>query len=221
MVALLTRFLVTIQNSYSSPFHPTYPCSVSNQWFHKFHFIKVHRYIFFPLSVIDSELLYDWRFTANQFVLATSPLRLTATNFIFQLNTCGCSPYVTSSLTRGSVCRLQLLLALASAVVLRPESSGTDDHILLCQIRDSYNLEDQVPVFISPRKRVAPLDPQALGSLFFASYDSQGYSGDIRPCLHTGQYYIVILLKGTLFRCVLTVSVFRLRQKAWSLLPHR
>jgi hypothetical protein len=49
----------------------------------------------------ESELLYDWRFTANQFVLATSPLRLTTRIFIFQLNTCGYSPYVTSSLTRG------------------------------------------------------------------------------------------------------------------------
>jgi hypothetical protein len=39
-------------------------------------------------SESDSELLYDWRFTANQFVLATSPLRLATTNFIFQLNTC-------------------------------------------------------------------------------------------------------------------------------------
>jgi hypothetical protein len=47
------------------------------------------------------ELLYDWRFTANQFILATSPLRLTTSNFIFQLNTCGYSPYVKSSLTRG------------------------------------------------------------------------------------------------------------------------
>jgi hypothetical protein len=27
---------------------------------------------------VESELLYDWRFTANQFDLATSPLRLTA-----------------------------------------------------------------------------------------------------------------------------------------------
>jgi hypothetical protein len=48
----------------------------------------------------ESVLLYDLRFTANQFVLATSPLRLTASNFIFQMNTCGYSPYVTSSLTR-------------------------------------------------------------------------------------------------------------------------
>jgi hypothetical protein len=32
----------------------------------------------------------------------------------------------------------------------------------------------QVPVFISPRNRVAQLYPRALGSLFVASYDSQG-----------------------------------------------
>jgi hypothetical protein len=29
----------------------------------------------------ESELLYDWRFTANHFVLAISPLRLTISNF--------------------------------------------------------------------------------------------------------------------------------------------
>jgi hypothetical protein len=52
-------------------------------------------------SESESELLYDWRFTAKQFVLATSPLRFTTRIFIFQLNTCGYSPYVTSSMTRG------------------------------------------------------------------------------------------------------------------------
>jgi hypothetical protein len=40
----------------------------------------------------------------------------------FQLNTYDHSPYVTTSLTRGWVCRLQLLLALASALILRSES---------------------------------------------------------------------------------------------------
>jgi hypothetical protein len=30
----------------------------------------------------ESKLLYGWRFTANQFVLATSPLRITTSNFI-------------------------------------------------------------------------------------------------------------------------------------------
>jgi hypothetical protein len=34
-------------------------------------------------------------FTANQFVLATNPLRITTNNFIFQLSTFGFSPYVT------------------------------------------------------------------------------------------------------------------------------
>jgi hypothetical protein len=33
-------------------------------------------------SESESELLYDWWFTANHFVLATSPLRLTTSNFL-------------------------------------------------------------------------------------------------------------------------------------------
>jgi hypothetical protein len=40
------------------------------------------------------------------------------------------------SLSRGRVCRVQLPLALARAVMLGSESLGTRDHILLCQIRD-------------------------------------------------------------------------------------
>jgi hypothetical protein len=40
------------------------------------------------------------------------------------------------SLTRGRVCRLQLLLGFASAVILGSESRGTHDHILPSQIRD-------------------------------------------------------------------------------------
>jgi hypothetical protein len=62
------------------------------------------------------------------------------------------------SLTRGWVCRLQLLLALASEVILGSESPGTHDLILLPQIRDSPNLEGHVPIFISPRNRVVPLN---------------------------------------------------------------
>jgi hypothetical protein len=102
-------------------------------------------------SQSESKLLYDWRFTANQFVLMTSPLRLKASNFIVQLNTCGYSPYVTSSLTRGLACPLQLLLGLASAVTLRSESGRTHDHSLLSRIQEFPNLEGQVPVFIYPR----------------------------------------------------------------------
>jgi hypothetical protein len=45
---------------------------------------------------------------------------------------------------------LQLPLTLGSAVILGYESRGTHDRTLLSQIRDSLNLEGQVPVFISP-----------------------------------------------------------------------
>jgi hypothetical protein len=79
-----------------------------------------------------------------------------------------------------------LLLALASAVIFGSESRGTRDHILLFQIRHSPNLEGQVSIFIYPRNRVAQLYSQALGSLFVVSYDSQGYGGGIRACLHAG-----------------------------------
>jgi hypothetical protein len=58
--------------------------------------------------------------------------------------------------------------------------------IFYCLIWDSPNLEGQVPVFISPRNRVAQLYPRALDSLFVASYDSQGYGGGILTRLHTG-----------------------------------
>jgi hypothetical protein len=127
-----------------------------------------------PPSDGESELLYDWPLTANQFVLATSSLRITTSNFIFQLNTCYYNPYVTSFLTRGWVCRLQLLPVLTSAIILRPESHGTHNHILLSQIRDCFNLEGPIPVFLSPKNRVARLYPQTLGYCFVASYDSHG-----------------------------------------------
>jgi hypothetical protein len=68
------------------------------------------------------------------------------------------------------------MMILITAVILRSESRGTLDHILLFQIRDSTNLEGQVPVFISSRKRVARLCPQALGPLSVTSYNTQGYS---------------------------------------------
>jgi hypothetical protein len=114
----------------------------------------------------ESEWLYDWRLTACQFILATSPLRLTTHKFICQLNTFSYSPCVTSSLARGWVCPLQLLLVLPSAVIIRFESRETRDHISLLQIRDSPNLEGQIPVFIPPSDRVTQLYPQALVSLF-------------------------------------------------------
>jgi hypothetical protein len=53
-------------------------------------------------------------------------------------------------------------------------------------LRPTPNLEDQVPVFMSPSDSVIQLYPQAAGSLFVAFYDSQGYGGGILARLHTG-----------------------------------
>jgi hypothetical protein len=50
-----------------------------------------------------------------------------------QLLVCWCAAL---SLTRGRVCRLQLLLALASADIFGSDSHWTRDHNLLSQIRD-------------------------------------------------------------------------------------
>jgi hypothetical protein len=104
----------------------------------------------------------------------------------FQLYTCCRSPYAISPLMRGCISNFQLLLTSPAHAILLSESHGTNGHILLSQIRDFTNLEDQVPLFISPRNRMARLYPQVLGSLFVASYDSQGYAGGVRPRLNTG-----------------------------------
>jgi hypothetical protein len=45
-------------------------------------------------------------------------------------------------------------------------------------------------IYISPRKRVAKLNPQALGSLFVASYDSQGYDEAVRARLQAREQFL-------------------------------
>jgi hypothetical protein len=61
-------------------------------------------------------------------------------------------------------------------VILRSESRGTLDYILLSQNRDSPNLEGQVPVFISPRNRVTQLYPR---------HWVPSYNFMYRPCFYT------------------------------------
>jgi hypothetical protein len=105
----------------------------------------------------------------------------------FQLNTCGHISYVISCLTWGWICRLQLLLDLAIAVVLRSESRAIHVHILLLfQIGDSPNLESQVPIFISPRNRVAQLYPHHW-VLFWSSPATR--MATMKVCLYTGTTY--------------------------------
>jgi hypothetical protein len=65
----------------------------------------IHAVTAWSLCIIcHSELLYDGRVTANHFILAPSPLRLTTKEFL-QLKPCGHSPYVLSFLTKRWGCR--------------------------------------------------------------------------------------------------------------------
>jgi hypothetical protein len=84
--------------------------------------------------------------------------------------------FLAPSLTRGRVCNLLYncfwALPERSLLGLSPAELTA---LFYCLIWDSSNLEGQVPVFISPRNRVA----QSLGSFLVASYDSQGYGGSI------------------------------------------
>jgi hypothetical protein len=89
--------------------------------------------------------------------------------------------------------RMGLSFTIAAGLrqrILGSASRGTHGHILLSHIRDSPNLKDQVPVFISPRIRVVQLYPQALGSIFFASYGSRGYGANIRPRPHSSSEWV-------------------------------
>jgi hypothetical protein len=97
--------------------------------------------------------------------------------------------FVKPSLTRGRVCNLlyNCFWALPEQSLLG-RSPAELTAIFYCFIWDSPNLEGQVPVFISPRNRVAQLYPRSLGSFFFSSYDSQGSGGGILTRLHTGYH---------------------------------
>jgi hypothetical protein len=71
--------------------------------------------------------------------------------------------------------RTGLLFRIASGPRQRSHSQVLvpRDPSYFTEIQDSANLNDQVPVFISPRNR-AQLYTKALGSPFVASEDSQG-----------------------------------------------
>jgi hypothetical protein len=95
----------------------------------------------------------------------TSPLKLT-TSISFQPNTCFHSPYVTSSLMRGWVCSLRLLLALAIAVILRFGSRGTQNHILVFQIRDCPQPGGPGPHIYIPQEQGGSIIPPGTGFPF-------------------------------------------------------
>jgi hypothetical protein len=139
-------------------------------------------YLFFMLLI--NMRIKDWRFTANQFVLATSPLRrpvilfsnwtLSAVVLILHpvwredgsvvYNCCWSSPAQSFS----GPCLSGLMTTCYCLRFETPQPGGPG------------------PVFTFPQNRVVRLYPQTLGSLFVGSYYSQGCGGGFRPRLHTG-----------------------------------
>jgi hypothetical protein len=105
------------------------------------------------------KLTYDRRSVSQSVSVSGSHLEPMTKFFysVWQLQVYCCGA---PSLMRGRVSNLliYLLLGLARAVMLRSKSWRTET-IFYCPIWDSPNLEGQVPVFISPRNRVAQLYP--------------------------------------------------------------
>jgi hypothetical protein len=79
-----------------------------------------------------------------------------------QLRVCWCGALC---LTRGRVCCLQLLMALARAVILGSESRGTRDHILLPQIWDFPFRRSLRPAGLRWRYSIPP--SHGIDELFF------------------------------------------------------
>jgi hypothetical protein len=131
------------------------------------------------------ELCYDWWSVIQSVLVSSTHLGLTTR---FQ-TVAGLLMWGTLSDERTS---------LPFTIAAESESCATHDHILLSQIQDSSNLEGQVPIFISHRNRVGQLYPQALGSLFIASYNLQGYSGGIQTCHHEGSTNVKVKVTSQL-----------------------
>jgi hypothetical protein len=64
---------------------------------------------------------------------------------------------------------LRILVSAFTLGVKRPARLMTIFYCL--RFETPLNLEDKIPVFISPRERVAQLYPHKLSSLFVSSYD--------------------------------------------------
>jgi hypothetical protein len=108
------------------------------------------------MLTLKMKLSYDRRSVGQSVLVSGSHLELI--NRFFSVLTIAGFLMWASSLTRGWICNslVQLLLGLARAVTLESDSRKLTT-IFYCLIWDSPHLEGQVPVFISPRNRVAQL----------------------------------------------------------------
>jgi hypothetical protein len=135
---------------------------------------------YWTLRVRVTLRLADYRQSVR---LGAKPLETHGRNF-FQLNTCSHSPYVTSSLTRGWVCRLQLLLAFASAFILRYESRRLMTIFCCLRFDTSPKLELRSP-YLYPQEQGGSVTLPALGPLSVAFRTLRATVEVIRTLLHT------------------------------------
>jgi hypothetical protein len=98
-------------------------------------------------SESESELLYDWWFTANQSISSS-----------WRQAPWDSRPVILFSNWTLAVILCNILSDEEGSVV--SESCRIHDHILLSQIQDSPNLEGQAPIFISPRHWVPFTSPR-------------------------------------------------------------
>jgi hypothetical protein len=111
------------------------------------------------------------------------------------LRVCWCGAL---SLTRERICRLQLLLVVASAVILGSESRETRDHILLSQIRVSINLEGQVRIFIS-QETSDPIIPPGIRVTFFSPPTTCRAMMEVFELASILHYWVCIRFRGEMF----------------------
>jgi hypothetical protein len=132
-------------------------------------------------SQSQSQLLYDWRFISNQFVLATSPLRPTTSIFLtehlllyslyntFSDDGMGLSFTIAAGPRQRSHSRVQFPRDLR--------------HILLSQIWDSPNLEGQAP-YLYTQEQGGPVIPPGTGFPFRILLRLAGLRWSIRTRFH-------------------------------------
>jgi hypothetical protein len=79
--------------------------------------------------------------------------------------------------------------------------------IIYSLIKDSTNLTDKVPVFVSLKNRIVQLYPRALISLFIAYYDTRDLGGGILNSFHTRCTHVVVISLKTAFVIVTDVKL--------------
>jgi hypothetical protein len=114
-----------------------------------------------------------------------------------QLRVCWCGA---PSVTRGRVCLLQLLLALASVVILGSESRGTHGHALLSQIRDFPNLEGPGLRIYILHEHSGPVIPPDTGFFFRHFPWLAGYGAGIRTRVYRGPTELRVILPLVVYR---------------------